>query len=268
MITILGHTDYSLRFHPQGLGEIGTSKRLQELTGGTLLDIFELFGATNRQELFPLSQENYLRASLRIAPQTASPDPLAECFRQNLPPGDSPLIINTYLSLTAAIIATGATKERSTIARALAFHQDENLQVPLLREFDGVMAASPLTVELAIEQGLSPSKIHYVPIQWPEEVPPVEKKPSDRIVVGCVCRFDYRRNVEFLVRAFDKVHKEIPHAHLLLKGEIDSSGDLAQGEGYSEGLRRLLDEERSWLTWEKKRTDSIWPTLASIDLGV
>jgi glycosyltransferase involved in cell wall biosynthesis len=230
---IVGHTEVSLRYNRQGTGEMANTRALAELTDGTAVDVHEV-----------------LEGRVRL--------------------GKGPIISVTYLSKFLELHGRSVTA-----ARALAFTEDQPLQMKLYGEVDLVLTPSLLTRERALEEGLEPERALYLPYQLSEPLLQFKRraKLSEKFVVGCATRFEFRRNVEFLIRAFAQVHQEIPDAILWLKGDLDHTCDYAQGEGYTERLRRLIEsvEGEPWFHWDRERRASAeegWEVLNGFDLGV
>ena len=248
---LIGHTDYSLRFHPQGVGEMANTEVLSDWLGVEAIDIYELFGVKEREELFELSQAVYLSAQLgKELPCDAYPHVKRALHKEKL-------VVLTYLSNLASLVGCGVEPD---VARVHVFGEEEFLCPPIYEKVRVPITQNPLSSEVVVEQGIR--RPLYVPYQLPAEVRNYRKKGRSGIV-GCFGRLEYRKNVEFLVRAM----KKLGHP-LYLRGDLDPTGDLRMGEGYTEGLEPLLEQE--WITWERERTsrEALWEQMAQCDLGV
>jgi glycosyltransferase involved in cell wall biosynthesis len=247
---IIGHTDESLRWHPQGIGEIINAKILSQYLDRLPINYHGTIDAHQW-----LEQEN----------------PLAQLQTNGT------LFLCTYPKITSQVIRQGLHQGRPTIGRAYAMQEFDNVQSHLFDQCDIVTTQSLLASQLAHEGGIPRWKILYVPYQLPPSFSPVlfhdpsfksaylqelaqrnHKKirlDAETLIVGCSSRFEYRKNVEYLLWAFENIYSKAPQALLILKGDFDAHMDCNEGEGYSQHLAALLErvQQQPWFLWDRQR---------------
>ncbi len=180
------------------------------------------------------------------------------------------LIFLTWLLNTYAFLSTGLHHSYPNVGKYYCWHAGE-LQSPdvayLIKpylEMDLIITESLLGPIEGIKAGIEPWRFLYFPNIYPSEAKAVyhlsdEEKSDfrneylqrvaaankksidvneDTIVIAYPARFQRRKNIEFIIEAVHRLHKEFPNIILLLKGDYAPNWD--QNTFYTEKIHHLI----------------------------
>ena len=143
-LSILGHTDYSYRFHPVGNGEMANARVLAKhlRTNGYDVEILDIFEQMGIDRLTPMNET------------------------QSFPEVDADVqFLLTYPGVLATLLRLDVHKRTTTISRIYAFDDFSSIQPHLHMKVDLCMTQHLTANELALQQGLRPDQLLYIPYQ-------------------------------------------------------------------------------------------------------
>lgn len=289
-LLIIGHTAASRTLHRSGMGEIPLLEQFHELLLNLsiphkILDLYELFGGGRAgwEALRRQSQPNLLRALLMEPFQWEGPEKerhkLLERIRQAAAPLPHPaLFLWTMEEPLAALLAAHLDEEFPLISHLMLAQSSHRILTPLYASSTLVTASSPLALQCWKEGGHPPEKIHFFPRFLSPRLEEVRKIPQAEILqwkkgylkkiirscrspMGskeipllalCTARFLPVKNIDSLLRIFQRVHCTFPDAALLLKGRYDSSWDFREATGWTRALASQIAQgiQEGWLLWD------------------
>ncbi|MCH9608838.1 MAG: hypothetical protein S4CHLAM45_06450 [Chlamydiales bacterium] len=152
----------------------------------------------------------------------------------------------TWSAGLAALLAKGI---KPNITKLYVHQKDEKILKLLYKEIDLLITESLLGNERAAAYGLE--RVLYLPHHFTKRPKPLKKK-SKKILIGCVCRLEYWKNVEFALEMGREVAKHHPIAFYL-------KGDFPKERVYSSYDKHLAEklaiyEKEPWLIWDRSYT--------------
>jgi glycosyltransferase involved in cell wall biosynthesis len=198
-----------------------------------------------------------------------------------LPDSDLLLILSWSFSV-AALFATGIHKTRPTAVTLFAQHPQERILPELYRPASLMITESPLAYERAVTYGLDPDKLLFIPHSYPPECETIHPNRDyvtrlakeqgktirkETLVIGCVSRFEYRKNCEYAVEAVRRLFEKGRDLVLVLKGNFPQ---VVNFPDYQPLFTKMLNAytQEPWLLWDPQPTPfpKVIEEYASFDL--
>lgn len=282
-LLIYGHTDHSRKVHPAGIGEITNGvkfcRQAQEWASITMRDLYELYGGGQRAFDY-LYREATTNGSRQLMGQ-----PLVEIdekirtqaeetMAREIAERGSPITaIWSWDAPTATLLRRGWPHRAPLLTHVIITQPGDRIPEQIHQHATLSLCFSPLARQTWIDQGLPPWKCFYLPHHYPEL--PEENGPKrdpNRLVIGCVARFNVLKNIDAILWAVRELHQRHPHIRLRLKGDYDNSWDVAEAQGYTEQMRHLMERfaGEPWLIWDAKQSspEETLKLMRSFDIGV
>lgn len=284
-LSIISHTDYSRSLQPGGLGEVVLAEKIKYLLGLSysvqpVIDVYQLFESQGcLQEFLQYCQINYQLAE-------NDHDLIDECslLKQARLESREPMLWLTWGLNIAGLIATGWHKSIATIAKLYVFHPNEIVLPKLYQPVEWIVTESLLANIRGAHYGIPQEKMIYLPHHYSDFVQDLwnldnQQKVKikeqylselalsnnkcvdydrDVLIVGCVSRLQYRKNIEyalFALRKFKAQHPTKPF-YFILKGDFDSSGEWRSDYSYHDWLKNVIAEFQNepWFLWDRTYT--------------
>jgi glycosyltransferase involved in cell wall biosynthesis len=133
-------------------------------------------------------------------------------------------------------------KQAPIVSRLYAFDDTSHTYPHLHREADATIVTNPIAFHLAAQQGIPLDQLIYLPMK---RLPEPCHAPTD--LLGCVTRLRFGKHVDVAIEVAAKLGLKI-----LVKGELDPSGDIGDGAGHTARLAELLKQPH--VIWDRSRT--------------
>jgi glycosyltransferase involved in cell wall biosynthesis len=149
-------------------------------------------------------------------------------------------IFLTFPSLLEKLLAL--PKQAPIVSRLYAFDDTSHIYPHLHSQADATIVTNPIAFHLAAQQGVPLDQLIYLPMK---QLPEPCHAPTD--LVGCVTRLRYGKHVDVAIETAGKLGLKI-----LVKGQLDPSGDIGDGAGHTARLAEML--KRPHVIWDQART--------------
>ncbi len=281
-ILLFSHTEFSLQFHPAGIGEITHSAKLEILLKKTFknekikrIDIYDFF---NRDENFfsSLAELNYGLAESGEDPLSLEETVCSEFYEAARKQNPKVALFFTWCWGQAALSALGLSKLCPTVGKIYAFHPNERLFPSLYSTCDLLVTESPLGNDRAHAYGINKGKLLYLPHQVPASIQKIKPHffylqrlaqeqgkqiKGDPIVIGLVSRFERRKNCDAAFRCMQKLIDQGYPILFVLKGDF-----IAPLVQLPQDFVELT--KKPWFLWDQKRTPypAILQEMATFDI--
>ncbi|MCP5469748.1 MAG: glycosyltransferase [Chlamydiales bacterium] len=241
-VLMLGHAAAHLG------GESIQVKKFSSLLNGQIeevIDLFQLFG----EEYEPLAKLNYALAESGEPPLFDVERARSICQKLDERSSHN-LLMLSFSSSLAALLATGIQKKRRLISKFYVHHPSEKVFSALYEPVNLLLTESLLGNLRGAAYGIPESKLLYFPHHYPEiELP--EKAPTKEVVIGVISRFERGKNCECALEVCRRLVERGLSLKLILMGDFATH---TSDPTYQENFARMLAayEEAPWFTWERE----------------
>lgn len=261
---MLSHTQASLKYHPGGIGEIVHSAKFEQILKQKAAverrDIYEMFEDFEKYEA--LAQLNYALAEADQSLLEMHEHPFyRDIFKKVLYKQPDLICLLTWCWGTAAFFGIGIHRICPIVAKLYAFQEKERVILPLYEKSTLLLTESLLANQRGIFYGIPPSKILYIPHQFPREIEKIKpdlsyierlaKKngkilPSKPLVIiGMIGNFEPRKNFGYVLNALAKLAARGLLFLLIWKGTWSLSPFPKEIE---------ILKEQPWFLWDSDPT--------------
>lgn len=242
-LLVVGHKATSGQLPTNGLGEIRATNIFCKLLDAMdvshrSVDLYELFGGERGFDAYAaLAYLNHDLASQGVPI-------LEECeleigrFVEKQLQGVSTICIQSWSFAHAALFATGIHQNRTVIGKVYAHHEEAKFPRSLYEPADFLFAESPLALKVAVDAGIPPWKVLWLPHSPPRFQG--RKAEENKIVqIGCISRFIPSKNLPDTLWALSELSTRLSF-HFTLWGDGDEV----------DFLDPYLD--LPWFSWKKE----------------
>lgn len=271
----LSHTNASRKFHKAGIGEIANTAKLCRLIdcpSDRILDIHELCGDNGDESYLRLSDINRDLAELNqpiledLQVETAKK--IVQRVQQYRP---EEICILSWDWAPAVLFAAGVHRLCPTLGKIYIFQETDRILTTLYEPCDLIITESLRASMKAIEAGIPAWKLAYIPHHFPENLEKIPLDPdylkkvaqanfkpliktNKTIVIGCVSRIVFYKNVNYVLDAVQALRDEGHDLLFVLKGNFENETSLLH-----QHLNFYLNQP--WFLWD--REPSPYPDLLS-----